>query len=351
MADEYNNRIRQVILILVIAGLALLLFWQLYGFFPGFLGAVTLYILSRDSYFYLTIKKKWNKTLAAILFLLAFLVCVGLPVYLAVRLLSVKINSLFSNSPDFQQVLLTFSEKIKQWTGRDIITDENIQQLQKGITGFIPALLNSTASILANFLMLLFLSFFMFSNGRAMEKALRRFIPLRDDNIGKLAAETKTMVKANAIGIPLISIIQGLAAMLGYWIFGVKDYVLWGFITGIFAFFPIVGTMIVWVPLVVSVFSAGHNGQGIGLTIYSIVVIGNIDYLARITLLKKIGDVHPVITVLGVIVGLSLFGFWGFIFGPLLISYFLLLYNIYSAEFGTTPEAKSVRDPGDKKLP
>ena len=335
MEDVYNNRIRQIILLVAIAGLALLLFWQLYGFFPGFLGAVTLYILSRDLYFYLTIKRRWNRTLTAILFLLAFLVCIGLPVYLAVRLLSVKINALFGKPHDLQQVLQTFSGQVKTWTGRELITEDSIQQLQKGITGFIPALLNSTASILANFLMLLFLSFFMFTNGRGMEKALRHFIPLRDDNIGKLAAETKNMVRANSIGIPLISIIQGMAAMLGYWLFGINDYVLWGFITGVFAFFPIVGTMIVWVPLVVSVFASGHNGQGIGLAIYSLVVIGNIDYLARVTLLKKIGDVHPVITVLGVIVGLSLFGFWGFIFGPLLISYFLLLYKIYRTEFGS----------------
>lgn len=336
MPDIYNNRIRQVLLVVVIAGLALLLFWQLYGFFPGFLGAVTLYILGRDLYFHLTIKKRWNKKLTAILFLLAFLVCIGLPVYLTVLLLSAKINELLHNPQGIQQVLQAFSGQIKEWTGRELITDDNIQQLQKGVTGFIPALLNSTASILGNLVMLLFLSYFMFSNGKAMEKALHQFIPLRDDNIGKLAAETKNMVRANAIGIPLISIIQGLVAMLGYWIFGVKDYVLWGFITGIFAFFPIVGTMIVWVPIVIAVFAAGHSGQGIGLAIYSIVVTGNIDYLARMSLLKKIGDVHPVITVLGVIVGLSLFGFWGFIFGPLLISYFLLLYTIYSAEFGSS---------------
>jgi predicted PurR-regulated permease PerM len=150
------------------------------------------------------------------------------------------------------------------------------------------------------------------------------------------------MVRANALGIPLISIIQGVTAMLGYWIFGVRDFVLWGFLTGLFAFFPIVGTMVVWVPLVVFVFSSGNTGQGIGLTLYSLLVTGNIDYVARITLLKKIGDVHPVVTVLGVIVGLSLFGFWGFIFGPLLISYLLLLYNIYNIEFGAGSPAKKV---------
>jgi predicted PurR-regulated permease PerM len=67
--------------------------------------------------------------------------------------------------------------------------------------------------------------------------------------------------------------------------------------------------------------------------IYSLVVTGNVDYLARITLMKKIGDVHPLITIFGVIVGLKLFGFMGFIFGPLIFSYMIILVRIYSYEF------------------
>ncbi len=102
-----------------------------------------------------------------------------------------------------------------------------------------------------------------------------------------------------------------------------------------FAFFPIVGTTLIWAPLVVFLFSQGNTGQGIGLLIYSLLVTGNVDYLARVTLMKRLGDVHPMVTVLGVIVGLSLFGFWGFIFGPLLISYFMLLFKIYTNEFGS----------------
>jgi predicted PurR-regulated permease PerM len=73
--------------------------------------------------------------------------------------------------------------------------------------------------------------------------------------------------------------------------------------------------------------------QGGGLLIYSLLVTGNVDYLARITLMKKIGDVHPLITILGVIVGLGLFGFMGFIFGPLLLSYLILMIKIYTSEF------------------
>ena len=333
MADSYNNKVRQLLLLVVVVALAVVLFLELYGFFPGFLGAVTLYILSRDLYFYLTEKRGWKKGLTAMVFLLGFLICIGLPIFLSVRILSGKINALFTNSHEVMQVLDSFSKQVQQWTGQEILSQQNIQGMQKYVTNFIPILLNSTATMLGNLIMILFLSFFMFTSGRQMEKALGDYIPLKDANIGLLAAETKNMVRANAIGIPLISIIQGLFAALGYRIFGVGDPVLLGFLTGVFAFFPIVGTMVVWVPLVVAQFSGGHTGQAIGLGIYSLVVTGNVDYLARITLLKRIGDIHPVITVLGVIVGLKLFGFWGFIFGPLLISYFLLLCKIYNAEF------------------
>jgi predicted PurR-regulated permease PerM len=140
-------------------------------------------------------------------------------------------------------------------------------------------------------------------------------------------------VKANAVGIPLISLVQGVFAWLGYLIFGLEDALMWGFLTGIFAFFPIVGTMMIWVPLVIFLYSKGLSTQGTGLLIYSLFVTGNVDYLARVTLMKKIGDVHPLITVFGVIVGLQLFGFMGFIFGPLIFSYAIILVKIYAHEF------------------
>jgi predicted PurR-regulated permease PerM len=59
----------------------------------------------------------------------------------------------------------------------------------------------------------------------------------------------------------------------------------------------------------------------------------NIDNVFRFILQKKIADTHPLITVFGVILGLRLFGFWGIVFGPLLISLFFLLANIFKKEY------------------
>ena len=216
------------------------------------------------------------------------------------------------------------------------------------LTAFIPTVLNSTANILSNLAIMLFVLYYMLYNGRALERMLNRLIPLKQENINMLASETKKLVRANALGIPLISIIQGLTATLGYFIFGVNEWALWGFLTGVFAFFPVVGTMVIWVPLVLYTYAIGDTWQATGLLLYSVLVTGNVDYIARITLLKRMGDVHPVITILGVIVGLGLFGFIGLIFGPLLVNYIIVLFKIYMNEFidnvEPLPETQTVEE-------
>ena len=193
-----------------------------------------------------------------------------------------------------------------------------------------------------------FLLYYLLVNGKEVERYLSRIIPLQRKNIDALASETKTMIRASAIGIPIICIVQGLVATLGYWMFGVDDWALWGFITGVFAYFPIVGTMIVWIPVVLFMLASGHNSSALFLTIYSIIVTGNVDYLTRLTLMKKLGDIHPMITVLGVIVGLNLFGFIGLIFGPLLVSYFIILVKIYYSEFSDSQNPIEVDAEADK---
>lgn len=340
MVSDFNNRIRQIAFLLIVTALAVIVFKQLYIFFPGFLGALTLYILCRRYYFYLTEQRKWKKSLTAILFMVLFMACIVAPVYFAVQMIFQKINMIVENPEQVNHAIDAIGAQLREWTGQELLTKEATADIRKRATGFIPGILNSSATMVGNLLMILFLAYFMFKNGRFMEETLEHFIPLKHKNIQSLADETCGMVRANALGIPLISLIQGLVALLGYWIVGIEDFVLLGLITGLCAFFPVIGTAMIWLPLVIFLFSKGENGKAIGLAAYSVTVIGNIDYVARITFLQKVGNVHPVITILGLIAGLKLFGFWGFIFGPLLISYLLLLVRIYKNEFSGTPMTK-----------
>ncbi|MFZ1370930.1 MAG: AI-2E family transporter [Ferruginibacter sp.] len=333
MPDNFNNRLRQLLLLLLIIVLGLLLLKELYIFLPGILGAVTIYILSRKLYHTLTTKKKWAKGLTAMLFIIGSLIIIAIPVYLSIILVSPKINSLLNNQQEVIQGLQIFSDRLEDFFGTKLFTDENAQSIAGKISAAIPGLLNNTATLFINLIMLFFILYYLLVNGTAIEKYLHNIIPLKSTNIDKLSQETVLMVRANAIGIPVICLVQGIFAAIGYLIFGIKDWGMWGFVTGVLAFFPLLGTMVVWVPLVIYLYSTGNNYTATWLLFYSLIVTGNVDYITRLGLLKKIGNVHPVITALGVIVGLQLFGFMGLIFGPLLISYIIILVRIYMNEF------------------
>jgi predicted PurR-regulated permease PerM len=342
MASTFNNRLRQLVLLLIIIMLALLLVKQLYIFLPGFLGAVTLYILLRTSFFNLTILKKWNKTLVAVLFILATLVLIAIPVYFTIQLVSHKLAAVLHNPNDLLAKAAVIRAKVEETTGIQILSDQNIRTLQSQAATIIPKILNSSASILSNFAIMFFLLYFMLMNGRQMERFLDRTIPLKEENIELLGNETKNMIRANAIGLPVLAILQGIIATIGYAIFGVKDFGLWGFITGVCSMLPIVGSALIWIPLVAYAFATDNHSSAVGLLIYSAVLIANIDYVARLTILRRFMDIHPLITIFGVIVGIGLFGFWGVIFGPLLISYFIILVRIYINEF-----AKPANEPAN----
>ncbi|HET9431846.1 MAG TPA: AI-2E family transporter [Chitinophagaceae bacterium] len=329
----FNDRIRQIIVLSIIILLLYVVIIELEVFLPGLLGAITLYILSRGQYFQLTYNRKWKKGWAAMLFIFYYLFLIGLPVFLSISLISPKIDS-FLDDPaatlaGAKQSIMTIQKNL----GFKFFSEGALDDFLNRLSNYIPTILNSTANLLANLATMLFILYYMLYYGTEIEKFLNRIIPLKQENIKLLASETKKLVKANALGIPLISLIQGLTAMLGYFIFKVDEFLLWGLLTGLLAFFPIVGTMVVWVPLVFYTFAIGDTWNGTGLLLYSLIVTGNVDYLARMTLMKKLGNVHPVITVLGVIIGLGLFGFIGLIFGPLLVSYLIVMFRIYMNEF------------------
>lgn len=330
---DFNDRLKQVIILIIIIAIGILLISEMSMFLPGMLGAITLYIVSRKYYFQLIFNRKWKKGLTALTFIIGWLIIIAIPVYFTINLVSPKIKSLFQNKEQVIGGIKKIAANLTSVTGIELLSPESTQKFSEKLSTYVPGLLNSTTMIISNIGIMFFLLYFLLVSGRDIEKTMHRILPLKEKNISLLASETKMMIKANALGIPVICIIQGLFAALGYYLFGVEEWGLWAFLTGVFAFFPIVGTMIVWVPVCIMLYTQGHAGTSIGLAVYSIVVTGNVDYVARLSLLKKLGNVHPVVTVLGVIVGLNFFGFIGLVFGPLLISYFIILVKIYINEF------------------
>ena len=330
---DFNKQVKQLMILSLLLLMIFFTIKELYVFFPGLLGALTLYIISRGSYFQLVYHRKWKKGWTAGLYLFVYFLLPVSLVYFAFTMLEKQVAPFLHDPSALLNNIKEGIYSIQQKNGITIISDETLTNLQQKLSNAIPNLVNDTANLLMNQIILLFMLYYMLAHGKEMEAFLAGIIPLKKSNIDLLSSETKHIVKTSALGIPLISIIQGLTSAVGYVIFGVDNYVLWGFLTGVLAFFPVVGTMIIWVPMVIYMYVSGDTWNATGLFFFSLIVTGNVDYLARITLLKRLGHVHPVVTVLGVIVGLRLFGFIGLIFGPLLVNYVILIFRIYTNEF------------------
>jgi predicted PurR-regulated permease PerM len=334
---EFNQHLRQLLLLGIILSLIAVLFISLNPFIPGILGTITLYILSREKYFHLVYQRKWRKGWTAGLFLFFYLVILGVPFYIIILLLSPRVNEYLSHPDKFIDPAKNLLTIIQERWGLDLLSPTALNTFFGKLSATIPGLINSSTNLLFNLVLMLFLLYYMLINGKTIEYYFYHITPLKAKNIHTLVTETKKNIKANALGIPLISIIQGIIATFGYYIFHLPDFLIWGLLTGLFAFFPIVGTMIIWVPIVIYLYAIGQHWQATAIMLYSLIITGNIDSVARMTLLKTIGNVHPVVTIIGVISGLSLFGFIGIIFGPLLVSYIGVLFTIYRNEF-TQPE-------------
>ena len=324
---------RKYSLITIILGLGLLLFLKMTPFMGGILGACTIYIMVRDQMLYLTQKKKIRKSVTAIILLIEAILCFLVPLSLAVWLLISKLQTVNVDTATFVDTITNLADWIRRKTEYDLLSKENISSIASILPGIGQFLMGGISSFAVNLFVLVFVLYFMLIGGTKMEQYIYELLPFSDSNKKHVMNEINMIVRANAIGIPLLAIIQGAIATLGYYLFDAPSALLFGFLTCFATVIPIVGTTLVWFPLAAYMAISGDWPHAIGLLLYCGLIVTNIDNLIRFILQKKMADTHPLITIFGVVIGLSLFGFMGVIFGPLLISIFILCVNIFKEQY------------------
>ena len=328
-----KEQYRKYSLITIILGLGLLLFLKMTPFMGGILGACTIYIMVRDQMLYLTQKKKIRKSVTAIILLIEAILCFLVPLSLAVWLLISKLQTVNVDTATFVDTITNLADWIRRKTEYDLLSKENISSIASILPGIGQFLMGGISSFAVNLFVLVFVLYFMLIGGTKMEQYIYELLPFSDSNKKHVMNEINMIVRANAIGIPLLAIIQGAIATLGYYLFDAPSALLFGFLTCFAAVIPIVGTTLVWFPLAAYMAISGDWPHAIGLLLYCGLIVTNIDNLIRFILQKKMADTHPLITIFGVVIGLSLFGFMGVIFGPLLISIFILCVNIFKEQY------------------
>ncbi len=313
----------------LIVGLGVTIFVKLTPFLGGLLGAVTIYVLLRGQMWYLSERKHWRRSAAASLLMAEAVFLFLIPVSLVIWMLVVRIQHITLDPQSVVTPLRHAAELVRQRTGYDLWQEDNLQSLLACLPKIGQWIVKSIADFAINLVVLLFVLYFMLIGGCRMEEYVREMLPFNRTTGRKVMREIRMIVRSNAIGIPLLAIVQGIVAYAGYLIFGAPSPLFWGVVTCFATIIPIIGTGLVWLPLAAYMALDGRWGAAIGLCAYGIIVVTHVDNVVRFVMQKKLADTHPLVTIFGVFIGLSLFGFMGVIFGPLMLAMFIFCVDLF----------------------
>ena len=320
-----------LLFILILMGVVLFYFSRPY--LTGVLGACTVYVLVRNQNKHLVTQRNFKKSIAAFLITIEVILCCLIPAFLIIWLLSKKIGTMNMNVDTYVHMFHYYSKMISDKIGFDLLSIDNLKHIGGFLTKFAQIIFEQIEAFIVNSLVLIFVLYFMLLGSEQLEKYLYNILPFDNDDKSRVINEIILKVKANAIGIPLLGMIQGVFATFGYYIFGVENYLFFGLLTCFATIIPLIGTELVWVPLAISLLAGGHVTSAIGLVIYAVLGISNIDNYARFQLQKKLASTHPLVTIFGVVVGIKIFGFWGIIIGPVFFCMFFLCFDIFNEQY------------------
>lgn len=202
----------------------------------------------------------------------------------------------------------------------------------------VGALFSGVATLALNVLLMLFGLFFFLRDGAKFRKALVGLSPLRDADDELIVNQLDAAVHAVIKGALFISLMQGVIAGIGYAIFGVPNAALWGAATVITSLIPGIGTAAVVVPAAIYLWNMGSAGAAIGLAVWGFLIVGLVDNILKPKLIAQGVGIHPFFILLSVLGGLQLFGVYGFLLGPLVLSFLVALVRLYKQ--GVAPHAE-----------
>lgn len=224
-----------------------------------------------------------------------------------------------------------FSLLISNMVGYDVseylkqTADRSLYYILKSGSDFVLAI----PTFLLNFFVALFVMYFFLIDGHGLIERIKETLPMDTKGKNKILDRFKKTTDALMYGNLVVALLQGLLALIGFLIFGISGAFLWALIIVIVSFLPVLGTALVWLPLGLVQLAKGDLFSGLGIIIYGALIISTVDNLVRPKLVSSRADIHPIIILVGVLGGISLIGFIGFIVGPLILALLLEFFDIY----------------------
>lgn len=222
---------------------------------------------------------------------------------------------------------------------KKIINQESVSSVSKNFSQNALLILQGTYESVTHFIFVTFVMFFslfyLFIDGHRLVKKIMQLSPLQDKYEDILIQKFNSIIRATIKGTTLIAILQGTLGGILFALTGVASPVLLGILMTISSVIPSIGSGLVWLPAGLAMMILGHFSEGVIILLVGALVISMVDNLIRPKLVGKDTQMHPLMILFSTLGGIALFGISGFIIGPMLMSLFVALWDIYALEFKT----------------
>jgi predicted PurR-regulated permease PerM len=288
-----------------------------------------------------------KKGIASAITCLVVAIIIIVPLYFVASLCINEVQNFihnFSQNPESaKQLTDNFSSRLSSSSiskfidAKKIINEKVIISAINDISQNALVIIGNVYSGVAHLIFVMFIMFFslfyFFIDGKKLIKKIMRLSPLQDKYENILIEKFNSMTRATVKGTILMAFLQGFLGAILFWSAGVSSPILLGLLMTICSVIPPFGSGLVWLPVGIIMIILGHFSQGIVILLVGALVLSSADNFIRPKLVGGDTQMHPLLILLSTLGGLLLFGISGFIVGPIIMSLFMALWDIYAMEF------------------
>jgi len=234
----------------------------------------------------------------------------------------------------FKQTLIERLPLLRDWLGREEsrlapLLSGALAQIASMAQGLVQGTLTGLTSVLFDLVLFLLMLFFLLKDGARLRAELRPISPFSEVQERQIFDHLGKTVKGTLQSMIVVPLAQGLAAVIGFLIFGVPSPFVWGAAVALAAMVPILGSPLGWVPACVYLSFTAETWQAVGMLVFGVLVISGIDNVVKPMLLQGSAQIHPMLGFLSILGGVLAYGVSGFLVGPVILSLVLSAIRIY----------------------
>lgn len=338
-----------VVLLLFTCFLIVELFW---AFVTPIVLALVLISIFHPVYKRILALFRGHKHLAAGLVVVLIILCVTLPLSFFLASLSQQALQLYESSKSqnlFNGFLSNFStghplvakiHGMASGMGLDLSADRVVQSISQAVSAFghmlyenLTAIASNALSIVFNFVITMLLVYTLLATGEDLRQYLMDLSPLPNDEKERLVSQFSEISRAVFVSNGVVSVTEGVLGGLGFYWFSLGPGLFWGVVVALSAFLPVVGAWAVIGPAAFILFMEGRTTEALVYLLYNAVYFVILEFFIRPRLIGGKNQLNTILVLLSVLGGIKLFGVLGIFYGPLVVTMFMSLIEIYKEHY------------------